>query len=117
MHIVIVRIRAKTATGASFIADYVLVQGCFHIVRRNQRHDPIGEVQLVRLDMNLGKLRPLHDARDHFRRIFPYFVATTVIAIAIGISLALLIKLGQYIDSCDRRFGDHHRVGSDRSEG
>ena len=32
-------------------------------------------------------------------RIFPYFVATTVIAIAIGISLALLIKPGQYIDS------------------
>jgi proton glutamate symport protein len=32
-------------------------------------------------------------------RIFPYFVATTVIAIAIGISLALLFKPGQYIDS------------------
>ena len=32
-------------------------------------------------------------------RIFPYFVATTVIAVAIGISLALLIKPGQYVDS------------------
>jgi len=32
-------------------------------------------------------------------RIFPYFVATTVIAVAIGISLALLIEPGQYIDS------------------
>ena len=32
-------------------------------------------------------------------RIFPYFVATTVVAVAIGISLALLFEPGRYIDS------------------
>lgn len=32
-------------------------------------------------------------------RIFPYFVATTVIAVGIGMSLALLLKPGQYIHS------------------
>jgi Na+/H+-dicarboxylate symporter len=32
-------------------------------------------------------------------RIFPYFVATTAIAVAIGISLALFFKPGRYIDS------------------
>lgn len=31
-------------------------------------------------------------------RIFPYFVATTVISVAIGISLALLIEPGKFID-------------------
>ncbi|MGV7222191.1 MAG: dicarboxylate/amino acid:cation symporter [Nitrospinales bacterium] len=32
-------------------------------------------------------------------RITPYFLATTVVAVAIGISVALLIKPGKYIDS------------------
>src|SRR5215475_12546435 len=52
-------------------------------------------------------------------RIFPYFVATTAIAVAIGISLALLFKPGRYIDSemVSRLWRDsHHSVKSSTTD-